>query len=412
MTAPESAPASDWATLAISSVAHSYSHLFILLYATVVLVLEGSFGGMTYADLQWLSLPGFVLYGVAALPAGLLGDRWSATGMMAVFFIGVGLSSILTGLASGPVGLLIGLAAIGLFSSIYHPVGIAWLVKHAVNRGRALGINGVFGNLGTGAAAILAGALADTFGWRVAFIVPGTIALITGLVFLWAVRKGWVVEMEADAKTIPAAPAADVRRVFFAMAVTVICVGLIFQTTSVGLPKIFSDRLGGAGATAMGAGILVSIVYFIAAGSQIIGGELADRYPLKRVYFVSQLVQVPIVLIAFYTFNIGLVGLAILMVGLNVGGQPAENALLARYTPLAWRGRIYGLKFVATLGVATLGVALIPAIWDWTGSLDALLLFIAAFALASTVAAALLPTDKDSVLAGRARTRAAAGEGD
>ena len=267
----------------MSSVAHSYSHLFILLYATVVLVLEGSFGGMTYADLQWLSLPGFVLYGVAALPAGLLGDRWSATGMMAVFFIGVGLSSILTGLASGPVGLLIGLAAIGLFSSIYHPVGIAWLVKHAVNRGRALGINGVFGNLGTGAAAILAGALADTFGWRVAFIVPGTIALITGLVFLWAVRKGWVVEMEADAKTIPAAPAADVRRVFFAMAVTVICVGLIFQTTSVGLPKIFSDRLGGAGATAMGAGILVSIVYFIAAGSQIIGGELADRYPLNRV---------------------------------------------------------------------------------------------------------------------------------
>ena len=405
MTHPPSEKLTQMLTLGVASVAHAYSHLFILLYATVVLVLSGDLG-MSYAELQWLSVPGFVLYGAAALPAGMLGDRWSASGMMTVFFLGVGGASILTGFASSPVGLLIGLSLIGFFSSIYHPVGIAWLVKHSVNRGRALGINGVFGNIGTGLAALVAGALADLLGWRFAFFVPGFLALATGFAFIYLCRRGLIVEGVEDAKVIPAAPAQDVRRVFLAMTVTVICVGLIFQSTAVAMPKIFSDRLLFAGDGALGAGALVALVYLLAAGSQIIGGELADRYPLRRVYLVAQIVQIPVIFIAFLTFNMGLVALAVLMVALNVGGQPAENALLARYTPLAWRGRIYGLKFVATLGVATIGVAMVPAIHGWTGSLDALILAIGGFAIAAALAAALLPHDRDHALAGRHRVTA------
>ena len=114
---------------------------------------------------------------------------------------------------------------------------------------------------------------------------------------------------------------------------------------------------------------------------------------------------------AFVTFNLGLVGLAALMVALNVGGQPAENAILARYTPLAWRGRIYGLKFVATLGISTLGVALVPAIHNWTGSLDTLLLVIGGIAVVSAIAASQLPRDRDAALAGRVGPLPA-GEGD
>ena len=111
--------------------------------------------------------------------------------------------------------------------------------------------------------------------------------------------------------------------------------------------------------------------------------------------------------LAFLTFNMGLVALAVLMVALNVGGQPAEHALLARYTPLAWRGRIYGLKFVATLGVATIGVAMVPAIHGWTGSLHLLILAIGGFATFAALAAALLPRDRDQALVGRHRATAA-----
>src|SRR3984893_8499963 len=123
------------ATLALvfSSVGHFFAHLLMLLYPTVVLVLVGRWG-MSYGDLLSLSLAGFVLFGLGALPAGWLGDRWSAERMMVVFFVGTGGAAIATGLTDGPMALAVGLAAIGLFGSIYHPVGTAWLVPKGGNR--------------------------------------------------------------------------------------------------------------------------------------------------------------------------------------------------------------------------------------------------------------------------------------
>src|SRR5919197_5511619 len=99
-----------------SSVGHLFSHLLMLLYPTVVLALEGRFG-LTYGELLSLSTLGYVLFGIGALPAGWIGDRWNAERMMVIFFIGTGAASILTGLADGAAGLLVGLALIGLFGS-------------------------------------------------------------------------------------------------------------------------------------------------------------------------------------------------------------------------------------------------------------------------------------------------------
>jgi|SRR6516225_576376 MFS family permease len=103
---------------------------------------------MSYGELLSLSLGGFVLFGLGALPTGWLGDRWSAEHMMVVFFVGTGGAAISAGLAGSPVALALGLAATGLFGSIYHPVGTAWLVRNAANRGRAFGWNGISGSIG------------------------------------------------------------------------------------------------------------------------------------------------------------------------------------------------------------------------------------------------------------------------
>src|SRR5579885_2797343 len=147
-------------SLAFANVGHLFTHLLMLLYPTVVLALEGRYG-LSYGELLALSMPGFVLYGVMALPAGWLSDRWSAEYMIVIYFLGSGGAAIATGFADGPVGLAIGLTAIGLFGSIYHPVGVAWLVRNAENRGRVLGWNGIFGSLGVGVASFVAGGLTD-----------------------------------------------------------------------------------------------------------------------------------------------------------------------------------------------------------------------------------------------------------
>ncbi|MAR79705.1 MAG: MFS transporter [Rhodospirillaceae bacterium] len=380
-------------TLIVAGIAHSFSHMFMLLYATVVLVINNEFN-LTYSELQWLSVPGFVMFGLAAFPAGWLGDRWSASGMLVIFFLGLGFSALITGFANDRIILCIGLTMIGTFGAIYHPVGLAWLVKHSKNRGRALGINGVFGNIGTASAAIIAGFLADFFGWRYAFFVPGILSLILGVILLYILYRGHLPDVSKDAVSNPETTSRDVRRAFFALFITVIMVGLIFQSTSVGLPKIFSDRLD-IGVGAFGPGALVALVYFLAAGAQLIGGEAADKFSQRQVYLYAQLFQIPIVLIAFITINYGLVLLAVLMVSLNMGAQPVENALVAKYTPTSWRSRMYGIKFVLTLGVTSIGVALVPILSGLMGSLDFLFIAISLFAVVAFFGAWLLPRDKD-----------------
>ena len=69
-------------------------------------------------------------------------------------------------------------------------------------------------------------------------------------------------------------------------------------------------------------------------------------------------------------------------------GQPAENSLLARYTPLAWRSRVFGAKYLLTLGISALGMILIPVIYALTGTLDLLFVALMGFAGLSSLAAA------------------------
>ncbi len=158
---------------------HTLDHLLMLIFPTVVLAMSAELG-RGYAELLPLSLGGFICFGAFSIPAGWLADRWSRFGMMLVFFFGIGVAAILTGFADGAMQIALGLTLIGVFAAIYHPVGIAMLVANQPNVGRTLGINGVFGNVGVAFSALIAGALAESAGWRAAFIVPGMLALAAG----------------------------------------------------------------------------------------------------------------------------------------------------------------------------------------------------------------------------------------
>ena len=108
--------------------------------------------------------------------------------------------------------------------------------------------------------------------------------------------------------------------------------------------------------------------------------------------------------VALMLFEPALVAAATLMVALNVAGQPAENALLARFTPAEWRGRVFGVKFVLTLGISALGVASIPIAYRLTGSLDVLFVLMAGFAVTAGAAAFCLPRTESPARAAAAVT--------
>src|SRR5205823_5691776 len=109
---------------------------------------------------------------------------WSRYRMMALFFFGIGAALFLTGFARSPWQIGVGLALTGMFAAIYHPVGIAMLVAAPAKLGSALGWNGLWGNLGLAAAAIVSGALMDLWGWRAAFFVPGIASIAAGAAYL------------------------------------------------------------------------------------------------------------------------------------------------------------------------------------------------------------------------------------
>ncbi len=197
-------------------------------------------------------------------------------------------------MATSTVGIAVGLTFIGLFASIYHPVGTAMLVQGRQKIGRLIGVNGVFGNMGM-AAALVAGGLSDLSGWRAAFIVPGLVALATGLVFVAL----------APRMAPPAAAAAGGglggKRFFLAglicLAFMTTFAGMIFYATSIAMPKLFEERLDLWGDTRSGIGGLVAVIYVIAAMTQIVVGIMVDRYPIKLLLIAVIGLQVPLLLL-------------------------------------------------------------------------------------------------------------------
>ena len=173
-------------SIGFNNFAHAVDHYVMLIFPTVVIGMMAVYG-KTYAELIALGTASFFAFGLFSLPAGWLADRWSRRNMMAVFYIGCGVSLIGAALAPNLVVLAVALFALGMFAAIYHPVGTAIVVSEAVNRGRTLAFNGVCGNLGVAFAAGITAMLTAWVGWRGAFLIPAAICIATGIAYLMMV---------------------------------------------------------------------------------------------------------------------------------------------------------------------------------------------------------------------------------
>ena len=130
-------------------------------------------------------MAGFIAFGLFSLPSGWLADKWSREGMMFVFFIGIGLTSIGVSTAKSPFEIAVWLFAVGIFASIYHPVGLALIAKGGRNMGMDIAVNGVWGNMGVGFAAFITGIMIDQIGWRSAFWLPGVLSILIGVAYFF-----------------------------------------------------------------------------------------------------------------------------------------------------------------------------------------------------------------------------------
>ena len=370
---------------------HALVHLFMLIFPTVVLAMAPEFG-RSYSEMLPLSLGGFIMYGACSLPAGWLADRWSRHGMMVAFFIGIGSASMLTGLAGSAVQVGLGLTLTGVFGAIYHPVGIAMLVRGRDKVGRVLGVNGVYGNFGVALAALIAGALAYWLNWRAAFLIPGALAVAVGIAFILLVPPvPKVAPASRRAESVAIIGRNTLVRVFAILVVSITCGGIIFNATTVAMPKVFDERLTALTQTTLGIGVLVSLVYAFAAMAQLLVGYLIDRHSLRSVFVPVVAMQVPLLFLAGTMENYAMLLVALGMMFFVFGQVPINDAMVTAYTEEKWRARAFALRYVVSFGGSALSVPLVAYVHSETGDFKYLFFALAALSCVMLMAAVCLP---------------------
>jgi MFS family permease len=367
---------------------HAIDHLFLLIFATAVAAIAADWG-MLWQDLMPYTVGAFVMFGLGSLPAGRLGDLWGRRAMMVVFFLGMGACGVLVALAGGVWSLAAALTLMGVFASIYHPVGIPMLVQQARNPGFTIGVNGLFGNLGIAVAAILTGFLVKHAGWRAAFAVPGVLALLCGLLFLAVAPKEEMPPARRPKKSVDL-PRAVMARIVLVMTLAAISSSLIFNFTTNGNSQLLAERLRGLVDDPATLGVLLAVVYTVASLAQLVVGKLIDRYPLKWVYLPIVAMQVPLFLLASGAGGWPLYAAVLAFMIFVFGAIPFVDAMIVQYVDDRMRSRVAGIRLAVSFGVSSLAVYLLGPTVKAAG-FGTLLTVMAAISASTTFFVALLP---------------------
>jgi MFS family permease len=355
------------------NVGHFLDHLFTLIFATVAALALSREWGLGYADLLKYATPGFFAFGVFALPAGWLADKWSRHGMMVVFFIGIGLASLATSIAQTPLQVGIGLFVIGIFAAIYHPVGLAIVVEKWRGTGMRLAVNGVWGNLGVASAALITGYFIDHGGWRSAFVAPALFSIAVGIAYALVMRDE-LVQPRVAKKAAGAAAApltADARamvlRISIVVFLTTAISSIVFQSTTFALPKVFAEKLAGLDLSATVIGQLAFVVFATASIGQLVVGHYLDKLGPRTVFLVAAGLQMLLFALMPALRDWAALACAMAFMLAAFGQIPINDFMIGRMAQGDMRARIYGVRYVVSFTVLAAALPLIAFVYERWG---------------------------------------------
>jgi MFS family permease len=371
------------------NIAHAVDHLMLLIFATAVGAIAKDFNLANWQDLMPYTVGAFFMFGLGAFPSGKLGDQWGRRAMMLIFFFGIGLAGIGISLTQTPLQLGIALTLMGAFASIYHPVGIPMLLQGVEKPGAVIGLNGLAGNLGIAAAALLTGYLVSYFGWRMAFIVPGVISIVAGVIFALVIPK----EVTAPAKRNTKLLEIDSKlrtKVLLIMTLTATSGSMLFNFSTNGNSEFLKARFPEMASDPATLGILLAIVYTIASFTQIGVGKLIDTYPLKKVMLSVLILQAPMLALASFVDGWLLFFVMIAFMMLIFGAIPFTDAMIVRFVDDQMRSRVSGMRLGVSFGASSAAVWMIGPVVKAAG-FSTLLIVMACIAALTLLFATQLP---------------------
>jgi MFS family permease len=360
---------SDRSILTVTCYGHFLSHFNMLVFPAILLPLSARLNMDLAATLD-LAFWMYLLFGLSALPWGLLADKFGPRPLLTLFYLGAGICGLSAALLiDSPLGLTLSLAGIGFFSGIYHPAGLGWIACCVSRTSTGMAYNGMFGNLGLASGPLLAGLVNWLWGIEAVYICLGIINGL-GVVFLMRIST-------EHCATDQASSARNDTSSIKGFGVLLICMmlgGVVYRGATVTLPVLFELRgtgifdalsvfFSGFSLSAnVVAAVITSGLYLVGMLGQYTGGRVGERFDLRWSYLLFHLITVIPAFLIGMASDIPLVVLATLHAFFLLGMQPVENTLVARLTPPSLRSSAYGMKFVLTFGIGAVAVKMIKFI--------------------------------------------------
>jgi MFS family permease len=337
------------------NISHFLDHFIMLIFAKAAYD-AGRHFGMSYDEIIIYGVAGFILFGAVAPLAASLADRFSRSLLLVIYHFGIGLAAILAGFAQTVWQLSAAIGLIGVFASIYHPVGIAMLIKSNRRIGFRLGINGVFGNMGVAAAPLIAGILLTMGDWRLCFILPGLFCLIYGFAFITALEEEY--QQPTQKKQVKKSGfSPNWKLALAAVFLSTASGGFVFSAMTFVVPRYFEISMVSISSSVAITGLLASLVYACASFTQIAVGWIIDRVEPKWVLFGIGIGQIFFIFLTSQFTDYALFFAMLIAMSFVFGQIPITDTILSRYVPDEWRAKALSLKFMLNLVV---GAAVLP----------------------------------------------------
>ncbi len=379
--------------LFFASAIHFLTHFYVLVFPALVMPMSRDLG-LSLATVLNISFWMYLLYGLLALAWGWISDHWGHKWAMSSGILLASLGFILAGLVHSLPLITVSFALVGIGCSAYHPAGVALVSQGIEERGRALGINGVWGNVGIASVPFVVGLLNYLIGWRRGVVILGALGVAVGAA---ALATPFSVERGTDVKVTRKLESKTALQLFIVFCIALLFSGFMYRSFTLILPAFIESRMGDLGRTfqrlaagrfpairdipafqTLVANLVTTGVYILGVVGQLIGGRVADRFSLKWGYFLFFCAAVPFITAVAALQGALFLPAAGLFVLFALGIQPIENSLIAYLTPARWRSVSYGIKFTLSFGAGSLAVKLVSAVEEAYG-LNSVILLVLGF---------------------------------
>ncbi|AEN04845.1 MFS transporter [Halolamina sp.] len=402
----------DRAIVGLASLAHALVHTYELSVPILVGIWLVEFS-TTPAELGIVVTVGMALFGLGALPGGVLVDRFGSRRLIAVCLAGMGASFLVLSVAPSILTITGALVLWGAAASVYHPAGLSLISKGVEERGRGFALHGMAGNIGIAGGPLAATLLLVFVDWRTAaaaLALPAFAAAVFALVLdvdeaaSVDADSGDAADADGEKAGSPDSLAAFLTTSktlltgsFILVFLIAICSGLFYRGVLTFLPELLADidafqPVTFAGEAQEPANYIYAGLLSVGVAGQYVGGRLSDlMQPERGIAYAFGALAV----MGFLFLPIASLGPVPLLAASAALGfsmfvvQPLYQAAVAEYTPAAARGISYGYTYLAVFGVGALGAGLAGAILTY-GSPTTLFVVLAGVAATASVLGVVL----------------------